>query len=68
MAIVTKFHVDTPGTVLREQKLFKQLSSHDQHASSVSILFCDMERESTLTALNSRGQGHLVTFPKGHLG
>ena len=32
-------------------------------ASSVSIL----EMQSTLTALNARGQGHVVTLPKGHL-
>ena len=32
----------------------------------VSILLYDMEMQSTLTALNTRGEGHLVTLPNGH--
>ena len=34
----------------------------------VSILLRDMEMQSTLTVLNTGGQGHLVTLPKGHWG
>ena len=34
----------------------------------VSILLRDTEMQLTLTALNTRGQGHLVTLPKVHLG
>ena len=33
----------------------------------VSILLCDMEMQSALTALITRGKRHLVALPKGHL-
>ena len=39
-----------------------------ENASSVAIVHCNLEMQSTSTALNSRSQGHLVTLPKGHLG
>ena len=34
----------------------------------VSVSLCNMKMQLTLTALNTRGEGHLVTLPKGHLG
>ena len=34
---------------------------------SVSITICDKEMQSFSTPMNAKDQGHLVTFPKGHL-
>ena len=34
---------------------------------SVTIIICDMEMQSTSTPVNAKGQGHLVTWAKGHL-
>ena len=35
---------------------------------SVTIIICDMEMQSASTPMNAKGQGHLVTLAKGHLG
>ena len=34
---------------------------------SVAIVLCDSKMQSTLSPMNSGGQGHLVTKAKGHL-
>ena len=39
-----------------------------KNASSIAIVHCDMEMQSTLMALNSRGQGYSATQTKSHLG
>ena len=36
-------------------------------SSFVAILHFDLDMQSTLMALNSRDQGHLMTLPKGYL-
>ena len=35
---------------------------------SVTIIICTMEMQSASTPVNAKGQGHLVTLAKGHLG
>ena len=38
-----------------------------ENSSSVVFVHCDVEMQSTLMALNQRGQGHLMALHKDHL-
>ena len=38
------------------------------NASSADVMLCDLEMLSTSTAMNSRGQDHLLTLDKSQLG